>query len=51
MPGGNPYLVADPTKTMEDVKIFQLFLGDYRIQFNADYTCGRKEEYVFEQHL
>ncbi len=51
MPSDTPFVVTDPGTREADVIIFRLFTGDYRIQFNAGYSCSRTEEFTFERSI
>lgn len=51
MRNDEPFELPDPTVTESDVVIFRLFDGDYRLVFNAFYSCDREAEFTFEQPL
>lgn len=52
MPSGQAFNVPSPATTTEsDVMIWRLFAGDYKIVFQAFYTCNRVREYTFERHI
>lgn len=52
MPGEDPFNVPSPeTTTVSDVIIFRLFSGDYKIVFDASYSCEREKQFSFERHI
>ena len=52
MPSDQAFEVSSPaTTTTASVLIYRLFSGDYRIVFEAHYSCNRVREYTFERHI
>ena len=49
MPSQEPYEVPSPESTKQaDVTIWRTWQGDYRLVFNASYSCNREREFAFE---
>jgi hypothetical protein len=47
MPSSQAYTVNPPSSTSATVLIFKLFSGEYKVEFEAFYTCNRVKTYTF----